>query len=234
MKSKVLIVFLVVISAFPPLTTDMYLPALPTLAAEMHATDADANATLIMFFIAFGVSTLVWGPLSDKYGRRPVLIVGFLLYLAGSLLCALSGSIAMLSLSRLLQGVGSGSGMAVSGAIVKDVFEGRRQEGIFAIIQSMIMIGPVAAPSIGSLIIGIGGWRGVFFVQAVIGVCVFVGALIYKETIREKNTFGVLRSLARLGSLMSNVRFAAIIVLFALPSFCILAYESTAPFIYQE
>jgi DHA1 family bicyclomycin/chloramphenicol resistance-like MFS transporter len=234
MKNSLLVVFLILISAFPSLTTDMYLPALPALATEMNVTDAAANVTLIVFFVAFGASTLVWGPLSDKYGRKPILLIGSALYFAGSLFSALSGTIGILTAARILQGLGGGSGLAVSGAIVKDVFSGRRQERILAIIQSMTMIGPVAAPSIGSFIIGWGGWRGVFFVQAVIGVVALTMSAIYRETIREKNAFGVLRSLSRLGTLMSHGKFAALIVIFALPNLSILAYVSTSPYIYQE
>ncbi|MDR3224978.1 MAG: MFS transporter [Clostridiales Family XIII bacterium] len=234
MKEKLLVVFLIAISAFPPLSTDMYLPSLPAVVAEFGATDAQANFTLIAFFIAFGASTLVWGSLSDKYGRRPVLIVGLVLYFAGSLLCALSGSIGAMSGARVLQGIGGGSGMAVASAIVKDVFKGRQQESILAVIQSLIMICPIIAPLIGSAIIGFVDWRGVFYAQTLLGVAVLIGALLYKETIHEKSGVGILRAMGRLGSLMRHGRFATMIVLFSIPSICIMAYVSASSFIYQD
>ncbi|MDR1043325.1 MAG: MFS transporter [Clostridiales Family XIII bacterium] len=231
---KLLALFLFVISMFPMLSTDMYLPALPTVAAELHTTDAQANVTLIAFFVGFGVFTLIWGPLSDKYGRRPVLIVGFLLYTAGSVVCALSGSITAMIASRVLQGVGSGSGTAVSGAIVMDVYTGRKQEGMFAAIQSMTMVGPVVAPILGAGIISFAGWRGVFFGQAAIGVAVIIGALFFKETLREKNDCGVIRTIARLGVLMRHGRFAVIVILFSLPSMAVISYVSASPYIFQD
>jgi len=234
MKQKFLVVFLIAISAFPPLSTDMYLPSLPAVVAEFGATDAQANFTLIAFFIAFGVSTLVWGPLSDKYGRRPVLLIGLVLYFAGSLLCALSGSIGAMSGARVLQGIGGGSGMAVASAVVKDVFKGRRQEGILAVIQSMIMVCPVIAPLIGSAIIRFTDWRGVFFGQTLLGAAVLIGAFLYKETLRAKNDVGILHAMGRLGSLMRHGRFAAMIVLFSISSVCIMAYVSASSFIYQD
>jgi DHA1 family bicyclomycin/chloramphenicol resistance-like MFS transporter len=212
----------------------MYLPSLPNVAYEFGVTDADANTTLIAFFIAFGLSTLIWGPLSDKYGRKPILIIGFSLYFAGSLLCALSGSVVAMSASRILQGVGSGGGMAVSSAIVRDVFSGRKQEGILAAIQSMVMIGPVIGPVIGSFIIELSGWRGVFFVQTVIGAAIVVGSIIFRETIRGKNDIGISGALARLALLMRHGRFAVMVVLFALPGICLMAYISASTYIYQD
>lgn len=234
MKEKLLVVFIIAISAIPPLTTDMYLPSLPRVASDFGVTDADANITLIAFFVAFGVFTLVWGPLSDKYGRKPILVVGAILYFAGSLMCAFSGSIVAMSAARILQGVGGGAGMAVSSAIVRDVFSGRKQEGILAIIQSMIMIGPIIGPVIGSFLIDMGGWRGVFFVQTVIGAAIIVGALIFRETITDRNDIGVRGAFARLALLMRHGRFAVMVVLFAIPSVCLMAYISASTYIYQD
>jgi DHA1 family bicyclomycin/chloramphenicol resistance-like MFS transporter len=234
LKEKLLVIFIIVISAIPPLTTDMYLPSLPNVAKEFGVTDSDANITLIAFFIAFGLSTLIWGTLSDKYGRRPILITGFILYFAGSLLCAVSGSIVAMSASRILQGIGSGSGMAVSSAIVRDVFSGRKQEGILAAIQSMVMIGPVVGPVLGSFIIELSGWRGVFYLQTIIGAAIIVGSLIFRETLRDRNEVGVKGALARLVLLMSHGRFAVMVVLFALPGACVMAYVSASTYIYQD
>jgi DHA1 family bicyclomycin/chloramphenicol resistance-like MFS transporter len=234
MKEKLFVTFLIVISAIPPLSTDIYLPSLPAITTEFQVTDADTNATLIGFFLPYGFSTLVWGALSDKYGRRPILIVGSFLYFAGSLLCTLSGSLGALVASRTLQGLGGGSGMAASSAIVKDVYAGRRQEGILAAIQSMIMIGPVVAPVIGSALMDVFNWRGIFFALMAFGIIMFVGSLIFKETIRKKNNLGVFHTLGRLVALLRSGVFAAIVVLFALPGICVLAYVTASTYIYQE
>ena len=106
MNRKLLIVFLIIISAIPPMTTDMYLPSLPAIASEFRVTDAETNFTLIIFSIIMGIAALVFGPVSDKYGRKPILIIGFALYLTGSFLCALSFSIVSMSAARILQAAG--------------------------------------------------------------------------------------------------------------------------------
>jgi DHA1 family bicyclomycin/chloramphenicol resistance-like MFS transporter len=136
--------------------------------------------------------------------------------------------------SRVLQGVGSGSGMALSSAIVRDVFQGRKQEGILAVIQSMVMIGPVIAPVIGSFIINVSGWRGVFFVQSAIGLAVLAGSFIFRETIQKRNAVGVAGALVRLFTLMRHGRFVVMAVLFSLPGICLMAYVSASTYIYQE
>jgi DHA1 family bicyclomycin/chloramphenicol resistance-like MFS transporter len=124
--------------------------------------------------------------------------------------------------------------MAISSAIVKDVFSGRKQEGILAVIQSMIMIGPVVGPVIGSFIIELYGWRGVFLVQTVIGAAIIVGSVIFRETIRDRNEVGVKGALARLVLLVSHGRFVVMVVLFALPGVCLMAYISASTYIYQD
>jgi DHA1 family bicyclomycin/chloramphenicol resistance-like MFS transporter len=234
MKNKLLIIFLVAISALPPLSTDMYLPSLPQVVRDLNATDAEANFTLIAFFIAFAASTLLWGPLSDKYGRKPILIVGSIFYFAGSFFCGLSNSVDTMMLARVVQGIGGGSGMAVASAVVKDTYSGRKQEGMLAIIQSMTMVCPVVAPLIGSFIILFTDWRGVFHCQTVLGALLVVGAFVFKETIREKSKVGVFQTIGKLGSLVKHPEFSVMLVLFSLTSIPIMAFVSSSSFVFQD
>ena len=123
---KGLIVFLAFLSAFVPLTTDLYLPALPSMVQVFSTTPQIANFTLSFFMLFFAVSMLLWGPFTDKYGRKPILYTGLALYLAGCLICIFSISITMLIIGRVLQAIGSGAIQAVSMAIVKDCFQGEQ------------------------------------------------------------------------------------------------------------
>ena len=130
-----LIVLIAVLSAFVPLSTDLYLPALPGMGDYFQVTAGTANLTLILFFIFFSAGILFWGPLSDRYGRRPVLLVGLSLYFAASAACALSGDIWHLIFFRILQAVGGSAASAVASAMVKDVYEGRRREWVVGIVK---------------------------------------------------------------------------------------------------
>ena len=127
---KALIVYLAFLSAFTPLSTDLFLPALPIMAEYFQATPGLTNLTLMGFMFFFALSMLVWGPLSDKYGRRPVILAGLTLYLLSSVMCALSSDIWMLIGGRVIQATGSGAVSAVAMAITKDVFRGRTMENV--------------------------------------------------------------------------------------------------------
>ncbi len=129
-----------------PLSTDLYLPALPGMALYFGVSADLANLTLILFFVFFGAGTLFWGPLSDRYGRRPVLLAALSIYTAASLGCAASGDIHQLIAFRIFQAVGGSGAFAVATAMVKDVYESKRREPILAMVQSMVLISPVGGP----------------------------------------------------------------------------------------
>ncbi len=111
------------------------------------------NLTLISFFLFYTIGALFWGPLSDKFGRKPILLIGLFLYTVSSVLCALAGTIAWLIVYRIIQAIGTGAVTAVAMAVVKDVYEGRKRESVLAWVQSISMAAPVIAPVIGDLIL---------------------------------------------------------------------------------
>lgn len=232
--NKGLIAFLVLLSAFVPLSTDLYLPALPTMADYFGVTKIETNLTLILFFIFFSFATLVWGPLSDKFGRRPILITGLLLYTAASLLCAIAGSIYQLMLFRVLQAIGAGAATATATAIVKDVYDGRKRESVLAVVQSMVVISPAIAPVLGALILRFTSWRGAFIAQVIIGVLVVIGALAFRETIVSRSKVSVLRTFGRLGFVLKNKKFTAMLFIFMSMGISFMAFISMSSYIYQD
>lgn len=141
------LIFLVVISAFPPLTTDLYLPALPQMVEVFNTNQTMVNLTLSIYFIFYAFGLLFWGPLSDKFGRKPIMIIGIAVYVVACILCALSSSIEFLILSRLIQAFGGSAVTVVATAIVKDLYDGREREKIMATIMSLVIIAPMVAPS---------------------------------------------------------------------------------------
>jgi DHA1 family bicyclomycin/chloramphenicol resistance-like MFS transporter len=114
-------ILILLLAAFPALSTDMYLPAIPTLCTLWNIPLAQANLSLVVFFVTFSSFLLIHGPLSDRFGRRPVLLWGILLFIAGSLLCAASQSITTLVTARAVQAVGAAAASALSFALAKDI-----------------------------------------------------------------------------------------------------------------
>lgn len=231
---KGLVAFLTILSAFIPLSTDLYLPALPGMTQYFGVPEYQTNLTLILFFVFYAVSLLVWGPLSDRYGRRPILLIGLCGYTLAGALCAFAPSVFLLMFFRVLQAAGAGAATAVATAIVKDVYRGRRREAILAMIQSMTVISPAIAPMIGALILNLTSWRGTFWAQAFLGLVVVVMTLAFTETLSVRTTGSPLASLRRLGVVMAHPTFVRLLAIFAPVSLSGMAFISSSSYIYQE
>lgn len=229
-----MIALIALLSAFVPLSTDLYLPALPTMGAQFNAAPNIINLTLMLFFITYSVGTLVWGPLSDKYGRRPVLLAGMTVYIIASVLCANAWNVYALIVFRVLQAAGGSTAGAVATAIVKDVYDGRQRESILALVQSMVLISPAAAPMVGSLLLAFTSWRGVFWSLAVIGVLALTGSLALTETNLARSQGSVLHSISRLGKVLQNRRFTSLLLVFSLVSVASMAFIASSSYIYID
>ncbi len=228
-----LVTFLAALTAFPALSTDLYLPALPAITESFGVAEYLTNLTLILFFIVYAISMLIWGPLSDRYGRRPVLFVGLTCYTISGVLCAIAPNVYALVVFRILQALGTGAAAAIATAIVKDVYQGRRREVILAVVQSMTVLSPAVAPVIGALILRFTSWRGAFVAQAILGVLVLAGTVIYQDTVGQKLTGNPLASLGRLVAVARNRAFLFMIVNFALLGIAMMAFISGSSYIYQ-
>lgn len=231
---KGLVLFLILLSAFVPLSTDIYLPALPTMMKVFAVSQYKLNMTLVVFFISYGLATLVWGPLSDKYGRRPVLFVGITMYVVAGGLCALSASIYMLVLFRILQAVGAGAACAVATAVVKDSYRGKRQETVLAITSSMPLISPAIGPLVGAWLLRFTSWRGVFVVQALLGLVILGFVFAYQETLLSRGQGSIRQTFARLGVVLAHRRFLYLLLIFNVTSVASMAFISSSSYIYQN
>ena len=152
--------------AIGPFAVDMYLPALPAIAADLGANVATTQITLTAFFLAFGGAQLIYGPLADRYGRKPPLYVGLTIFLIGSIGCGLAGDITALSAWRFVQGLGAAAVMVVPRAVIRDVHTGNEATRLMAMIMLVISVSPMLAPLAGTGLLVIGGWRDIFFVLA--------------------------------------------------------------------
>jgi len=234
--NKGFIAFIALMNMFIPLSIDLYLPALPQMNSYFGSSSAITNLTLSAFFIFYAVGMLVWGPLSDKYGRKPVLITGSIVYMMCSIVCALSSNIYLLILARALQGIGAGGITSVSIAIIKDSFSGKRRESILAVCQTVSGLAPMLAPVVGSLILRFTNWRGTFWTLAVISVISLVLSILYQETLKEEERYkGTLTgSIGRLLIVAKNRGFIIPAVIFSLGAIPFMGYIATSAYIYED
>ena len=229
---KGLIFFIIFLSLVIPLSTDIYLPALPKMAVIFNDTKGLVSYTLIGFFIFFGLSTLVWGPISDKYGRKPILTLGIIIYTIGSILCVIATSVYSLIIYRIIQPIGGGAIVAIAGAIVKDSFEGKKRESVMAFVQSMSMIAPLLAPILGAFLLKITSWRGLFVALASFGILAFIGVLLFEESNDDKHEGSVISSIGRLVHVAKNPNFSSLMIIFLLSQIGNMAFVSASAYIY--
>lgn len=232
--SKGLIILIALLSAFVPLSTDLYLPALPGMSTYFGVDAGPINLTISLFFIFYALGTLIWGPLSDRYGRRPVLLLGLGLYVFASFFCATAQNITLLTGFRVLQAIGGSAAGAVATAIVKDVYSGKQRESVLAIVQSMVTISPALAPVLGAFLLKVMSWRGIFWTLMGIGCVALIGSLLFAETIPQRNSGMLHQSFIRMGKVLQNKRFTMLLVLFSIISIASLAFITSSTYIYQE
>ncbi|MFJ9785206.1 multidrug effflux MFS transporter [Amycolatopsis sp. NPDC101161] len=157
------------LSAFGPLSIDMYLPALPRMAADLHAPDTTVQLTLTAFIAGLALGQLVVGPLSDSLGRRRPLLVGLVLYVVGSVLCAVSPDAWLLVAARGVQSLGAAAGVVIARATVRDLFSGTAMTKFFSTLMLVSGLAPILAPLIGGQLLNWTSWRGVFVVLTAFG-----------------------------------------------------------------
>jgi DHA1 family bicyclomycin/chloramphenicol resistance-like MFS transporter len=165
-----LTIMLAALSAVGPLSTDMYLPSLPDIARQLDASTAQVQLTISAYLVGFAVGQIVYGPMSDRHGRKPVLLSALALYCAASLACALSTSIEMLIVARFAQALGGSGGIVLARAIVRDLYSGARAGRELSLIGSVMALAPVLAPLAGGVLQTGFGWRSIFIVLVATGL----------------------------------------------------------------
>ncbi len=177
-------ILLGMLTALPPLATDMSLPALPDIARSLDTTAGAAALTLSLFLVGFALGPVAYGPLSDRYGRRPVMLSGCALFVVAATAGALAGSMPMLLFWRVLQGASAGAGSVVSYAVARDLFEGDALRRRLSQVSMARVVSPMVAPSLGALVLPFGGWRGIYGLTAALAVALFaLVALALHETV---------------------------------------------------
>ena len=224
------------IAALGAVSTDMYLPSLPAVAADLGASAAAAAFTISGVLLGGALGQLLIGPLSDRFGRRRPALIGIALHVVASLLCIVVPSIGPLIILRMIQGIGNSAATVTALAVIRDRLSGAAAARVLSRLMLVIGVAPLLAPTVGGLIAGVAGWRAVFAVLAAFGIVLWI--LVWRflpETLpaERRVTRGVGSALRGYGVLLRDGRFMALAVLPGLTMATIMSYVAAAPFVLQ-
>ncbi|MGE3295065.1 MAG: multidrug effflux MFS transporter [Geminicoccaceae bacterium] len=170
------------------MTIDINLPAIPITAAELGGSLTTSQLTVTIFFVGFAVGQLFWGPLSDRIGRKPCILVGTGIYVVASIGCTLAPEIMTLLALRAVQGIGAGAGAVLGRAIIRDLFDGARMARMLSLVMAAFITAPVVAPTIGAAILSIASWRWIYGFLTLYGlVMLALVALFLEESLKVRN-----------------------------------------------
>ena len=235
--SRAIAVLLTLLVAFGPLSTDLYLPSLPTLVRVFGSDIATVQLTLSVFLVGFAVSQLVYGPLSDRFGRRPVLIGGIAVFVVASAACTLAGSIEQLIAARFFQALGSCCGPVLGRAVVRDVYGRERAASVLAYMAMAMALAPAIGPAAGGYLTVLFGWRANFVFLTVFGVAILAAVwLMLEETNRRRDPTALMprRLVANYASLARSRTFAGYTLCLAATYSGMFAFISGSSFVLIE
>jgi len=230
-----IIILLGALTAFAPLSIDMYLPALPLLERVFGATTAEVQRTLAAFLIGFAVSQLLYGPLADRFGRKRPLYGSLAMFVAASVACGAASSAGRLTLFRLFQALGACGGQVMARAMVRDLFEPAETRRVFSMLMLVLGVSPIAAPLLGGYILLWFGWRAIFGLEALIGVACLIGIHFrLPETWRADaaHRLDARKILASYALLARDRTFVSAAVVCGLAASGMFGYIASAPFVF--
>lgn len=220
------------LTMFGSVAMDMYLPALPHIAAVLRAGPGASQLTISVFLLGLAGGQLAFGPLSDRFGRRPPILAGVALFVAASALCAVASDVRVLIALRLVQAVGACAGLVVARAVVRDRYDDHEVLHVYALLTLVFGVGPVLAPLLGGWVMAVAGWRAIFAVQAAFGVAVGLAAFLRLPESRSEATrrkaMGE-RPWRSYAALLAERRLAGLMLTAALSGAALFAYITAAP-----
>ena len=222
------------LSAIGPFAIDMYLPALPDIGRSLGAEVGPVQFSLTAFFLALGVGQLLYGPVSDMVGRKPPLYFGLGLFTLASIGCALATDIQTLVALRFLQGLGAAAGMAIPRAVVRDLHTGTEAARLMSLLMLVFSVSPILAPLVGSGVIALTGWRGVFWAVAlasVAGLALVYGALQETRSAADRVESSLGSALRAYGLLLRDWHYLGLVGIGATAMAGFFVYLAGSPFV---
>ncbi len=225
------IMILSALMAFTSLSTDIYLPAMPIMAKELQG---DAELTITGFLIGFCLAQLIWGPISDRFGRRPPLIIGMVLFIIGSAGCALSTDITHIVFWRVFQALGACTGPMLARAMIRDLFSRTRAAQMLSTLTIVMAIAPIVGPLLGGQMIKFTSWHAIFWLLTAIGVFMLLSLYWLPETLPPERRIsssigGAFQTYYRL---LSNVNFMKFTLCLTFYYVAVYAFIAGSPFVY--
>ncbi|PWC14427.1 MFS transporter [Brenneria roseae subsp. americana] len=231
------VIILGLLAALGPLCTDLYLPVLPELALDLSTSASASQLSLTAGLLGLGAGQLVFGPLSDKLGRKRPLLCSLLIFLATSVWCALAQDIHQLIIARFIQGMAGAGGAVLSRAIARDLYTGHQLTRFFALLMLVNGLAPIIAPVLGGALLSIVDWRGIFITLAAVTVpLLMLSTLRLQETLPEERrvTGGIGALLSSIGSLLIERQFMGLCLVQGFAGAGMFAYIGASPFVLQN
>lgn len=232
-----LLVLLALLSAFTPLSIDMYLPAMPVIATDLRGSAGDIQLTLSAFLVAFGFGQIFYGPSGDRFGRRPVILSGLGIYVLASIGCAFAAEAGHLVLLRFLQGLAACGGVVLARTMVRDLAERDQAARAMSLMHACSSIAPMLAPLIGAQVLLMFGWRAIFWTLALIGLVAWAAAYWrLPETLRPeyRQPLHLGSVLKRYGELVRHHAFMGYALTGAFQFGALFSFLSGSPFVFIE
>lgn len=230
-----LAILLGLLTAFAPFVTDFYLPALPSLTDYFNASASAVQMSLTMSMLGLACGQLFVGPISDKFGRKKLLIGSLVVFLLTTLLCLVAPGIVSFNLFRLFQGMAGSGGLVISRSVTTDSFRGKLLSKFLALVSAINGIAPVTAPVFGGILLKFTSWKGTFVALFLIGVALLILALRFTETLpeRRRSQKSLISTFALYGKVLQNGEYVRNLLVFVASQFVLFAYIAASPFIFQ-
>jgi MFS transporter, DHA1 family, multidrug resistance protein len=230
-----LTVILGALSAFGPLSVDFYLPGLPKLTADFHASASAGQLTLTGCVLGLAFGQLAIGPLTDRFGRRPPLLAGLVLYCAASLACAAAPSIWVFVVLRVVQGLSGAAGIVVARSVVRDLVSGAAAARLYSILMLVLGVVPVLAPVAGGQLLAVTSWRGLFVILALVDAAILAGTLLWlQETLPPERRQTVSATASGILELLRDRYFLAYSLVVGLSFASMFGYIAGSSFVLQD